>query len=240
MCCFSPSFWHRYAMTLQADDLAKYIDHSFLKPDATKADIDKLCREALAHRFHAVCVNPTRVVQAAAILEDSDIKVVAVIGFPFGATDGDSKRYEAELCIDLGAQEIDAVINIGRLKDGDDKAVFRELRDVVESANGIPVKMILECCLLTDDEKRRACSLVVESGAQFVKTSSGFARAGATVDDVRLLRETVGPKFGVKASGGIRDTATAIAMIEAGASRLGASASVAILEGLLPLTSFPA
>ncbi len=219
-------------MSIDTAALAQYIDHTLLKPDATKSDIEKLCQEALAHKFYGVCINPCRVVQAAALLEDSEIKTISVVGFPFGATDGDSKRFETESVIDLGAQEIDVVINIGRLKDGDDKAVFRELRDVVEAANGVPVKVILETCLLSLDEKRRACSLAVEAGAQFVKTSTGFSTGGATVEDVRILRQMVGPKIGVKASSGIRDAATALAMIEAGATRLGASASMAILQGL--------
>ncbi len=179
-----------------------------------------------------MCVNGSRVVQAAHLLEGTDVKVAAVVGFPLGAMDTDSKRFETEAVIDLGAQEIDVVLNIGRLKEGDDKYVLRDLRDVVEAAEGVPVKVILECCLLTDDEKRRACSLVVESGAQFVKTSTGFGPGGATVADITLMRAAVGPKFGVKAAGGIRDTATAQAMIAAGATRLGTSAGVAIVQGL--------
>jgi deoxyribose-phosphate aldolase len=155
-----------------------------------------------------------------------------VVGFPLGAMSSDAKRYETEAAIDDDAQEIDVVLNIGRLKDGDDKFIVRELRDVVEAADECPVKVILETCLLTRDERIRACQLVVESGAKFVKTSTGFSAGGATVDDVKLLRETVGPKFGVKAAGGIRDTKTALAMIAAGATRLGTSASVAIVKEL--------
>jgi len=145
--------------------------------------------------------------------------------------DGDAKRYETEVAIDLGAQEIDLVLNIGRLKDGDDRAVFREIRDVVEAAQGVWVKVILETCLLSEEEKIRACSLSVEAGARFVKTSTGFGSGGATVEDVRLMRQAVGSAFGVKASGGIRDTATALAMLEAGANRLGTSSGVAIVNG---------
>ena len=219
-------------MQLTAADLARYIDHTALKADASAQDIAKLCAEAREHRFASVCVNGSRVVQAAHLLEGSDVKVAAVVGFPLGAMDADAKRYETENVIDLGAQEIDLVINIGRLKDGDDKYVFRELRDVVEAAGGAPVKVILECCLLTEDEKRRAIALVIESDAQFVKTSTGFSTGGATLDDVKLMRELVGPKFGVKAAGGIRDTVTALAMIAAGANRLGTSAGVAIVKGL--------
>lgn len=216
-------------MQLTTAQLAQYIDHTLLKPDATAADIARLCDEARAHRFWSVCVHGDRVAQAAHLLEDSPVKVAAVVGFPLGACGADAKRYETETVIDLGAQEIDVVLNIGRLKDGDDRVVFRELRDVVEAAESLPVKVILETALLTEDEKRRACALVVESGAHFVKTSTGFGGGGATVEDVRLLRECVGPRFGVKASGGIRDRAAALAMIGAGATRLGTSAGVAIV-----------
>jgi deoxyribose-phosphate aldolase len=221
-------------MQLSPRDLAQHIDHTLLKADASAADIARLCAEARDHAFWSVCVNGTRVAQAAALLEDSSVKVAAVVGFPLGATDADVKRFETEALIDLGAQEIDLVLNIGRLKDGDDRAVLRELRDVVEAAQGVPVKVILETCLLTRDEKLRACSLCVEAGARFVKTSTGFSTGGATLEDVRLLREAVGPKIGVKASGGIRDTAAALAMIAAGASRLGTSAGVAIVQGHSP------
>ncbi|MEN9678744.1 MAG: hypothetical protein RIS76_4640 [Verrucomicrobiota bacterium] len=214
------------------EDIARLIDHTLLKPEATAEDVARLCAEARKFGFHAVCVNGARVVQAAHLLGDTGVRVASVVGFPLGASDADAKRYEAEALIDLGAQELDVVLNVGRLKDGDDRTVFRELRDLVEAADGIPLKVILECCLLTDEEKRRACSLVVESGAQFVKTSTGFGSGGATAEDVVLLRSLVGPKVGVKASGGIRDTASALRMIEAGASRLGTSAGVEILRGL--------
>ena len=218
-------------MQLSPRDLARHIDHTLLKADASARDIEKLCAEAREHHFWSVCVNGSRVVQAAALLEDSDVKVAAVVGFPLGAMDSDAKRFETENVIDLGAQEIDLVLNIARLKEGDEKYVLRELRDVVEAADGVPVKVILETCLLTNEEKLRACSLVVESGARFVKTSTGFSNGGATLDDVKMMREAVGPKFGVKASGGIRDTATALAMIAAGATRLGTSAGIAIVKG---------
>ncbi len=219
-------------MKLTAADLSRYIDHTVLKADVTAKDIEKLCAEARKHRFASVCVNGSRVVQAAHLLEGSDVKVAAVVGFPLGAMDADAKRYETENVIDLGAQEIDLVLNIGRLKDGDDKYVFREIRDVVEAAEGAPVKVILECCLLNEEEKRRAIALAVEADARFVKTSTGFSSGGATLADVKLMRELVGPKFGVKAAGGIRDTATALAMIVAGANRLGTSAGVALIQGL--------
>lgn len=218
-------------MQLSSRDLARHIDHTLLKADARAADIDKLCAEAREHLFWSVCVNGSRVAQAASLLENSDVKVAAVVGFPLGAMDSDAKRFETEGVIDLGAQEIDLVLNIARLKDGDDRYVLREIRDVVEAAQGVPVKVIFETCLLTTEEKLRACSLSVEAGARFVKTSTGFSTGGATLEDVRLMRGAVGPKIGVKASGGIRDTATALAMIAAGANRLGTSAGVAIVLG---------
>ncbi len=217
---------------LSSAQLAAYIDHTLLKPDATAKDIEKLCAEAHTHRFYSVCVNGSRVELARHLLEDSDVHVACVVGFPLGAGIPDAKRFETEAAVDDGAQEIDVVLNLGQLKDGNDKFVLRELRDVVQAADGNPVKVIIETCLLTHAEKIRACRLVVDSGAQFVKTSTGFSTGGATVDDVKLMRETVGANFGVKASGGIRDTRTALAMIAAGATRLGTSASVAIVNGL--------
>ena len=220
------------ATNLTPAQLAAYIDHTLLKPDASREQIEKLCAEAREHRFHSVCVNGCWVEAARTFLEGSEVKVAAVVGFPLGAMSSDVKRYETEVAIDDGAHEIDVVLNLARLKAGDDKYVFRELVDVVEAADERIVKVILETCLLTDEEKVRACRLVVDSGAHFVKTSTGFSTAGATVADVKLMRETVGPKFGVKASGGIRDTQTALATIEAGATRLGTSSGVAIVKGL--------
>ena len=218
--------------TLAPAQLAAYLDHTLLRADATVADIEKLCAEAREHHFYSVCVNGTWVAQARHFLDGSDVKVASVAGFPLGAMSGDAKRFETEAAVDDGAHEIDVVLNVGRLKDGDDKFILRELCDVVEAADERPVKVILETCLLTNEQKVRACRLVVESGAKFVKTSTGFSAGGATVEDVKLMRETVGPKFGVKASGGIRDTKTALAMIAAGATRLGASAGIAIVKGL--------
>jgi deoxyribose-phosphate aldolase len=218
--------------TLSPAQLAACIDHTLLKADATAKDIEKLCAEARENHFYSVSVNGSWVAEARHFLDGSDVKVGCAVGFPLGATSGDVKRFEAEAAIDDGAHEIDVVLNLGRLKDGDDKYVFRELCDVVEAADEWPVKVILETCLLNREEKIRACKLVVESGARFVKTSTGFSTGGATVEDVKLMRETAGPKFGVKASGGIRDTKTALAMIEAGATRLGTSAGVAIVNGL--------
>jgi len=212
--------------------LARFIDHTLVRPDATVRDFEKLCAEAREHNFYSVSVNGSWIVEARHFLEGSDVKVGCSVGFPLGAMPADVKRFETEAAIDDGAHEIDVVLNVGRLKGGDDKFVLRELCDVVEAADERPVKVILETCLLTHEEKIRACKLVVESGARFIKTSTGLSTVGATVEDVKLLRETVGPKFGVKAAGGIRNTQTALAMIAAGANRLGTSASVAIVAGL--------
>ena len=220
------------SQTLSPVQLASFIDHTLLKPDANAEDIEKLCAEARENNFFSVCVNGSWIAKAQHLLDGSDVKVAGVVGFPLGAMSGDTKRFEAEAAIDDGAQEIDVVLNIGRLKAGDDRYVLRELIDVVEAADERTVKVILETCLLTDDEKIRACKIVVESGAHFVKTSTGFSTSGATIADVKLMRATVGPQFGVKASGGIRDTKAALAMIEAGATRLGTSAGVAIVKWL--------
>jgi deoxyribose-phosphate aldolase len=214
---------------LSAAQLAAFIDHTLLKPDASLAQIEKLCAEAREHQFFSVCVNGSWVAAAWHFLDGSDVKVASVVGFPLGAMASDVKRFETEVAIDDGAHEIDVVLNVARLKAGDDQYVLRELIDVVEAADERTVKVILETCLLTDEEKVRACKLVVESGAHFVKTSTGFGTAGATIADVKLMREAVGPKFGVKASGGIRDLPAALAMIEAGATRLGTSAGIAIV-----------
>jgi len=211
--------------------LAGYIDHTLIRPDATIRDVEKLCAEASEHKFHSVSVNGSWVVAARHFLEGSGVKVGCAVGFPLGAMSADVKRFETEAAVDDGAHEIDVVLNLGRFKNGDEKYVLRELCDVVEAADERTVKVILETCLLTKEQKIRAAGLVVESGAHFVKTSTGLSSGGATVDDVKLLRETVGPKFGVKASGGIRDTKTALAMIATGATRLGTSASVAIVKG---------
>ena len=219
-------------MNLPPTQLAAFIDHTLLKPDASPAQIEQLCAEAREHHFFSVCVNGSWVAAARHFLDGSDVKVASVVGFPLGAMASDAKRFETETAVDDGAQEIDVVLNIARLKAGEDKYVLRELIDVVEAADERTVKVILETCLLNDVEKVRACLLVVESGAHFVKTSTGFSTAGATVADVKLMRETVGPKFGVKASGGVRDAQTALAMIAAGATRLGTSSGIAIVKGL--------
>lgn len=215
---------------LTAAQLAAYIDHTLLKPDATAREIEQLCAEARTHQFHSVCVNGTWVDYARSFLEETSVKVTCVVGFPLGAMAGDVKRFEAEAAIDDGAQEIDLMINLGRLKDAQDKYVLRELRDVVEAADERPVKVILETARLTEEEKTRACELILESGAQFVQTSTGFNAEPTSLADVKLLRTLVGPKFGVKAVGGIQSTETALAMIVAGASRLGTAEGVAILR----------
>jgi deoxyribose-phosphate aldolase len=212
-------------------DLAKYIDHTLLKSDATRAQIETLCAEAAEHNFATVCVNGSRVELAYSLLEESDVQVATVVGFPLGAMEADVKRYETEAAIDAGAGEIDMVMNVGRFKDGDLDFVVREIRDVVEAADDRVVKVILETCLLTDDEIVQACKLVVQAQAHFVKTSTGFGSAGATLEHVKLMRETVGQFAGVKAAGGIRNAADAHAMIEAGATRLGTSGGVAIVSG---------
>ena len=215
--------------------LAACIDHTLLKPDATALDIDRLCEEAIAHRFFSVCVHGSRVIRAADRLENSPVKVTCVVGFPLGAAEGDVKRYETEVAVDHGAAEIDMVMNIGRFKDGEFAVVLREIRDVVEAADERPVKVILETSLLTLDEITKACQLAEEGGAKFVKTSTGFGTVGATLEGVRHMRSVVSPEMGVKASGGIRDFDMAFAMIQAGATRLGTSSGIAILEGIKPV-----
>ncbi len=212
-------------------DLAQFIDHTLLKPDATRAQIETLCAEAAEHNFATVCVNGSRVELAYSLLEDCDVQVAAVVGFPLGAMEADVKRYETEAAIDAGASEIDMVMNVGRFKDGDHDFIVREIRDVVEAADDRVVKVILETCLLSDDEIVQACKLAVQAQAHFVKTSTGFGSAGATLEHVKLMRETVGQFAGVKAAGGIRNAADARAMIEAGATRLGTSGGVAIVSG---------
>ena len=211
-------------------DLAQYIDHTLLKPDATRGQIETLCAEAAEHNFATVCVNGNRVELAHSLLEDCDVQVTTVVGFPLGAMDADVKRYETEAAVDMGAGEIDMVMNVGRFKDGDHDYIVREIRDVLEAADDRIVKVIFETCLLSDDEIKKACQLVVQAQAHFVKTSTGFGSAGATIEHVKLMRKTVGQFAGVKAAGGIRDAAGALAMIEAGATRLGTSGGVAIVS----------
>jgi len=211
--------------------LAARIDHTLLKPEATVRDIERLCAEAREHHFFGVCVNGCWIKSARGMLRDSAVRVVSVAGFPLGAASIDAKCREAEIAIRDGVQEIDFVLNVGRLKQGDSRYIADEISNLVVAAAGLPIKVILETCLLGEEEKILACRLAIENGARFVKTSTGFSRGGATVADVKLIRDTVGPDFGVKASGGIRDQKTALAMMEAGATRLGTSASVAIIKG---------
>lgn len=219
-------------MHLTRASLAKYMDHTLLKPEATAADIDRVVAEARQFGTASVCVNPYWVARVAAGLAGSGVKTCTVIGFPLGATSTASKVAETRDATAHGAQEIDMVINIGELKAGNDDAVRSDISAVANAAHeaGALLKVIIETCLLSNEEKRRACELSVAGGADFVKTSTGFSTGGATTADITLMRETVGPELGVKASGGIRTLEAAIAMIEAGATRLGVSAAVSILE----------
>lgn len=213
--------------------LARMIDHTLLKPDATQEQIAQLCFEARKYGFASVCVNPTWVELCAKLLEGSPVKVCTVIGFPLGATPPEVKAFETQVALNKGATEIDMVINIGALKARDLELVARDIRGVVQTAHprGALVKVILETALLTDEEKNIACLLSKEAGADFVKTSTGFASGGATVHDVELMRKAVGPQMGVKASGGVRTYEDAASMIRAGATRIGASAGVKIIQG---------
>ncbi|UOE95308.1 deoxyribose-phosphate aldolase [Alkalihalobacillus sp. LMS39] len=212
--------------------IANMIDHTLLKAEATKAQVIELCEEAKKYHFFSVCVNPTWIEEAKMQLQNSDVKVCTVIGFPLGATTTETKMFETKDAIQKGADEVDMVINIGKLKDKEYEAVQADIQAVVTAANGQAlVKVIIETSLLTDEEKRKACELAVEAGADFVKTSTGFSTGGATVEDIRLMRNTVGPDIGVKASGGVRDQQTAKAVIDAGATRIGASSSIAIVKG---------
>ena len=210
--------------------IASMIDHTLLKPEATPAQIEKLCREAADYHFASVCVNPVYIPLAARLLKGSGVKVCCVVGFPLGALSPEQKAAEAASCRAAGAEELDMVLAIGAAKAGDWKLVEEDIRGVVRAAEGRTVKVIIETCLLTDDEKVKACLAAKAAGADFVKTSTGFSTGGATGEDVALRRKTVGPDMGVKASGGIRDYKKALAMIEAGATRIGASAGIAIVE----------
>jgi deoxyribose-phosphate aldolase len=210
-------------------DLAALIDHTFLRPDAVRSDFERVCREAAHHSFATVCVNSAHVALCTSLLADRQLPVAATVGFPLGASSPTAKAAEAAQAVLDGALEIDVVCQIGALKDGLQTVFVDDIRRVVDAADGGPVKVILETCLLTDDEKRRGARWACEAGAAFVKTSTGFSRGGANENDVRLLRAEVGPDVGVKASGGIRDAAAADRMIAAGANPLGTSAGVAIV-----------
>jgi len=220
--------------TKNCSKVSGYVDHTLLKANATQEEVGKLCEEARAYCFASVCVNPSYVALSAKLLKGSGVKVCTVIGFPLGSTTPTVKAIEARDAIANGADEIDMVINVGALKSGNDAYVKDDIRAVREATRGKVLKVILETSLVSKEEKVRACRMSAEVGADFVKTSTGFSTGGATVEDIRLMRETVGPRMGVKASGGIRDAETAKAMISAGATRLGTSASVAIVTDAKP------
>jgi len=210
--------------------VASIIDHTILKAETTPEDIKRVCNEAKENSFASVCVNPCYVKLVADELKGSNVKVCTVIGFPLGATTKEVKAYETEKAIEDGANEVDMVINIGMLKAGNYDYVKEDIKAVVDAAKGKAlVKVIIETCLLTDDEKIMACRLAKEAGADFVKTSTGFSKWGAKAEDVKLMRDTVGPEMGVKASGGVHSFEDAVKMIEAGANRIGASSSLKII-----------
>ncbi len=211
-------------------NLAKYIDHTILKPDVSEEAVLKVCEEAKEYGFFSVCINPCFVKTVAKSLAGTDVKVTSVIGFPLGASTSEIKALEAKKAVEDGANEIDMVINVSALKDGKDDYVYEDILAVVNAIKGKAIlKVIIETCLLTDDEKRKACELSQKAGAQFVKTSTGFSTGGATAEDVALMKSVVGDALEVKASGGVRDYETAMKMVNAGATRIGASASIAIV-----------
>ncbi|WP_217581492.1 deoxyribose-phosphate aldolase [Lysinibacillus sp. GbtcB16] len=215
-------------------NFARMIDHTLLKAEAKKEQIEKLCAEAKQFNFASVCVNPTWVKQSSELLQGSDVLVCTVIGFPLGANTSAVKAFEVKDAIANGANEVDMVINIGALKDKNYDLVQADIAAVVEAAKGSAlVKVIIESCLLTDEEKVKACELAVAAGADYVKTSTGFSTGGATAADIALMRKTVGPDLGVKASGGVRSLEDMKSMVEAGATRIGASSGVAIMNGLI-------
>ena len=218
---------------MKGSQLARHIDHTMLKADATPAEIERLCEEALRYRFASVCVNPAYVPLAAAKLGETEVEVCTVIGFPLGATTTTAKVCEAKQALDDGATELDMVLNIGALKAGEREHVEDEISAVASACHegGGLLKVIIETALLNDDEKVLACELAQEAAADFVKTSTGFASGGATLDDVRLMRRTVSPQVGIKAAGGIHSYDEAMAMLDAGANRIGASAGVQIVDG---------
>lgn len=220
-------------MDIDRKKLSGMIDHTLLSAAATPFQIEKLCKEAVEYGFCSVCVNPSYVSLCAELLRDTDVKVCTVIGFPLGATSTAAKKFEAENAADDGAKEVDMVINIGRLKAKDYEYVKKDIESVTAAVRGrAAVKVIIEACLLSDEEKTAACKIAQKAGADFVKTSTGFSSGGAVVEDVRLMRETVGVDMGVKASGGIHSAKEALELIEAGASRLGASSGIEIVNGI--------
>ena len=223
-------------IVLTAAEVAKYIDHTVLKPDADQSAFDKLCAEAQEYGFKAVCVNSNRIAYVTEKLRSTGVEICSVVGFPLGAMDSRAKAYEGQIANEAGATELDMVIDIGALKAGDHTSVEEDIQTVRKAAeNPVLLKVIIETCLLTDAEKVIACKVAKTAGADFVKTSTGFSTGGAAIEDVKLMRETVGPDLGVKASGGIKNWNDAMAMIRAGANRLGVSAGVAIIQGALKL-----
>ncbi|WP_265588768.1 deoxyribose-phosphate aldolase [Terrisporobacter petrolearius] len=213
-------------------NIANMIDHTVLKAFSSKEDVIKVCKEAKEHGFFSVCINPTHIELAKQELEGSKVKVCTVIGFPLGANTSEVKAFETKDSISKGAHEVDMVINIGALKDKNYDLVYKDIKAVVDAANKEAlVKVIIETCYLTDEEKKIACELSVKAGADYVKTSTGFGTGGSTPEDIKLMRDVVGPNVGVKASGGVRTTEDAIKVIDAGASRIGASASISIATG---------
>lgn len=218
-------------MKIEPAALAQYIDHTLLAADASREQIATLCREAQEHGFYSVCVNSGQVPYAASLLQGAAVKVCAVVGFPLGAGLSDTKAFEAKQAIAAGAGEIDMVLNVGALKDGLLDFVSDDIAAVKQACGAVPLKVILETCLLDDAQKTKTCEICRELDVAFVKTSTGFSKSGATLEDVALMRKVVGTGVGVKASGGVRDYATAVAMIEAGATRLGTSSGIAIVSG---------
>lgn len=219
-------------------NIASMIDHTILKADATVEQVKKICDEAKEYKFKSVCVNSCYTKFVSDELKDSGVLVCTVVGFPLGTMDSKAKAFETARAIELGANEIDMVINVGALKDKNYNLVLKDIKEVVETAKDKAiVKVIIEACLLTEEEKIKACELSVEAGADFVKTSTGFSTGGATVEDIKLMRKVVGPQLGVKASGGVRTTEDALKFIEAGANRIGASASIAIVTKDNKITS---
>ncbi|WP_454054093.1 deoxyribose-phosphate aldolase [Clostridium sp. Marseille-Q7071] len=219
-------------------NIASMIDHTILKADTTIEQVKKICDEAKEYKFKSVCVNSCYTKFVSDELKDSGVLVCTVVGFPLGTMDSKAKAFETARAIELGANEIDMVINIGALKDKNYDLVLKDIKEVVETAKDKAiVKVIIEACLLTEEEKIKACELSVEAGADFVKTSTGFSTGGATVEDIKLMRKVVGPQIGVKASGGVRTTEDALKFIEAGANRIGASASIAIVNKDSKITS---
>ncbi|MGI8906894.1 MAG: deoxyribose-phosphate aldolase [Candidatus Sumerlaeaceae bacterium] len=216
---------------MECGDLAPYIDHTLLKADATETEVEKLCAEARKHKFASVCVNTSYVETCARLLAGSGVKVCCVVGFPLGAMSTDAKAFETRTAVSQGADEVDMVINVGKLESGNYAYTYEDIRAVVKAASGNTVKVILETSLLNEDQKIAACVLAKAAGSDFVKTSTGFSTGGATPEDVALMRRIVGDQMGVKASGGIRDCGTAQTMINSGATRIGASASVGIVKG---------